>query len=253
MRVAIQTNCWRRDWRLVLGADRLRQLVERNAYPFEERTVLINELADYTSALRLADAAVESGLLTSRVVVEGYAEKAMAEMGVTREDLGGAYGYSIAELVGLHITGCEYLLYFMSDCMPTATHAWIPAALQLMESDPRIKVANLLWNGNTDEARAEAHWETEDFFVGSGFSDQCFLVRVDDFRGPILGHQHPASARYPQYGQQGFERRVDSWMRRHGYLRATYKHASYRHLNLPPTFGTRVMRRLRRSFGTVLR
>lgn len=249
MSVALQTNCWRRDWRLVLGAGRLQQLVERNSFPFEERTVLINELADYTGAFRLADAAIRSGLLTSRVVVEQHAAAAMAEAGLSTADLGEARGYSIAELVGLHLTRCEYLLYFMSDCLPMTTHDWIPAALRLMASDRRIRVANLLWNENAQEARAESLWETEDFFVGPGFSDQCFLVRVEDFRGPIYGHTHPASARYPAYVQAGFERRVDSWMQQHGYLRATYKHASYRHQNLPPPLGQRITTRLRRTLG----
>jgi hypothetical protein len=249
MSVAIQTNCWRRDWRLVLSADRLRQLVECNAYPFAERTVLINELASYAGAFRLADAAIASGLLTSRVVVEQHAAAAIAEAGLSNDDLADARGYSIAELVGLHTTRCEYLLYFMSDCLPMTTRNWIPSALRLMESDPRIKVANLLWNGNTDEARAESLEETEEFFIGPGFSDQCFLVRVADFRGHVYSHEHPASARYPDYVQAGFERRVDSWMRHNRYLRATYKHASYRHLNLPPTLGQRIKRRLRHTMS----
>jgi hypothetical protein len=143
------------------------------------------------------------------------------------------------------------VLYFMSDCLPETVSDWIPKALALLESSPQVRVANLLWEGKTAEARAEAEYETDNFFIGYGFSDQCYLVRTSDFRAPIYGHWHPSSARYPTYVHDGFERRVDSWMRNEGYLRATYRHASYQHRNLPPTFSQRLKRRVRRMLETV--
>lgn len=247
--VALQTNCWHRDWRMALRGPRLAQLTERSVFRFAERTLLINALSNYDGALQLAGKAIDSGVLTQAVVVEQHADAALAAVGLSRADLAGSYGYSIAELVGLHLTRCDYVLYFMSDCLPETITDWIPGALALMQAEPRIKVSNLLWNGNADEARAEADWETEDFFVGSGFSDQCYLVQAEEFRAPIYGFSHPGSERYPDYVQQGFERRIDSWMRQHGYLRATFKHASYRHANLPRPLGSRVAGRLRALAG----
>lgn len=243
--IALQTNCWHRDWRTALRGPRLTQLAERSTFPFTERTLLINALHRYDGALQLAGKAIEGGRLTQSIIVEQHADAALASFGLSRADLAFSYGYSIAELVGLHLTRCDYVLYFMSDCLPETVSDWIPKALALMRAEPRIKVANLLWNGNADEARGEADWETDDFFIGSGFSDQCYLVRVADFREPIYGLDHPASDRYPDYAPDGFERRVDSWMRQHGYLRATFKHASYRHTNLPRPFRSRVEGRIR--------
>ena len=251
--VALQTNCWHRDWRTALRGPRLTRLMERSAFPFTERTLLINALDRYDGALQLAGKAIEGGRLTQSVIVEEHADAALASVGLSRADLAFSYGYSIAELVGLYLTRCDYILYFMSDCLPETVSDWIPQALALMQSQPRIKVANLLGNGNADEARMEADWETGDFSVGSGFSDQCYLVRVADFRAPTYGFDHPGSAHYPDYGQQGFERRVDSWMRRHGYLRATFKHASYRHTNLPPSFRGRVEGRIKAVAGDLSR
>lgn len=247
--VALQTNCWHRDWRTALTGNRLRDLVERCSFPFAERTLLINRLPRYGKALALVEEAIRQGVLTRALIVEDHADAALASLGVTRGELGGGYGYSIAQMVGLATTPCDYVLYFMSDCLPETVSNWIPKALDLLQSSPDIKVANLLWNGNAAEARAEAEHETDDFFIGYGFSDQCFLVRASDFRAPIYGYAHPASQRYPVYGLDSFERRVDSWMRTEGYLRATFKHASYRHANLPPTLGQRVVRRVRRMLG----
>lgn len=244
-RVALQTNCWRRDWQEVLGTDRLRLLVERNDFAFSERVLLINALDDYAPAIALAKGAVEQGWISSWVIVEERADAALAAVGLTRADLADSYGYSIAELVGLHISAADYVLYFMSDCMPDETHSWIPQAITLLDDEPAIKVANLLWDGNLEEARRESVRDSGDFLIGRGFSDQCYLVRRTDLYAPIYGYNHPASARYPAYGRHGFERRVDSWMQTKGYLRATYKRASYSHTHRPLSIGERIQRRLR--------
>jgi len=59
------------------------------------------------------------------------------------------------------------------------------------------------------------------------------MVRTADFRQPIYSEQNAASSRYPGYGGELFEKRVDSWMRNHGHLRATYRHGAYEHESGP--------------------
>lgn len=134
--VALQTNCWHRDWRRALTGRRLYDLVERCNYPFAERTLLINRLPSYGKALRLAGRLVEEGVLTGALVVEDHADAALGLLGTSRAELAGAYGYSIAEMVGLATTRCDYVLYFMSDCLPETLSDWIPKALTLLESSP---------------------------------------------------------------------------------------------------------------------
>jgi hypothetical protein len=75
--------------------------------------------------------------------------------------------------------------------------------------------------------------------VGFGFSDQCFLVRTADFRAPIYNELNDLSARYPGYGGELFEKRVDAWMRNHGFLRATFKHGTYLHEKHDPAPASR--------------
>ena len=41
------------------------------------------------------------------------------------------------------------------------------------------------------------------------------------------------SKRYPRYGGDLFEKRVDSWMRNHAFHRLTWRHGSYEHRNFP--------------------
>ncbi|HEY2981086.1 MAG TPA: hypothetical protein VGJ22_07895, partial [Anaerolineales bacterium] len=125
---------------------------------------------------------------------------------------------------------------------PEQADGWIAAALDRFGKEPRVKVANLTWNGRYDEAKSESFSEDEDFYVGYGFSDQMYLVRTADFQSPPIYHeQHELSARYPVYGGELFEKRIDSWMRNNQFVRLTYKHASYEHRNFPVS---RVRRKL---------
>jgi hypothetical protein len=71
-----------------------------------------------------------------------------------------------------------------------------------------------------------------------------YLVKTADFKAPIYNETHPESERYPEYGGELFEKRVDSWMRRHDYQRLTFKHGSYIHKNFPKNRLKRKMRLL---------
>jgi len=248
--VTFETKCYERDWRRLLQTNRLQQMAGRNEFAFAEKVLIINNVKDWREVARHAGSAIEKGWLTKYYIAEDHAAEALNFFDLSREAFGKGYVYSIAELVSIYLCRTEFLLHFAGDCIPEKPHAWIPQALRTFDEDKSVKVANLLWNGDFAEAKSESSEETADFFKGFGFSDQCYLVRVADFRKPIYNHTHPVSARYPEYGGELFEKRADAWMRCHGHLRATYKHASYLHQNTPPAFGKRIQlfgQRVRRS------
>jgi len=233
--VTLETKCWEGDWERILKTDHLRVLAEHNGYPFASRILMINNVSDPAEVCRSAQRAVDDGRLTRFALVEDHADKALDFFGLTRDDLGRGYVYSIAELVAIYLCETEYLLHFSGDSFLPAPCEWIPRALAMFEADHRVRVANPTWNENYQEARRESFDETSDWYIGFGFSDQCYLIRTADFRGRIYGECHPASARYPTYGEELFEKRVDSWMRNHGWVRITYRHGSYHHLRAATT------------------
>jgi hypothetical protein len=98
-----------------------------------------------------------------------------------------------------------------------------------MENDPTIIVANPVWNFGYDEAKEIAFKEDEDWYYGYGFSDQCYLINPINFNKPIYNEHNPASGRYPDYGGESFEKRVDSYMRNNKLGRITNKYISYIH------------------------
>jgi len=230
--VIFETKCWEQDWEVLLKTDRLQQMIARNKFPFASRVLIINNVDDVAEVSRHAQAAVDRGVLTAFHVAADHAEEALRFFQIDRDSFGPGYLYSIAELVGVYLCRAEFLLHFSSDSILRSEVDWVTPTIELFR-DPQgavIGAANPMWHA--DWPRKEATAENENYFAGHGFSDQCYLVRTSDFRAPIYNERHPHSERFPKYGGQLFEKRVDSWMLNHRRFRLTYKHAFYDHENI---------------------
>lgn len=123
----------------------------------------------------------------------------------------------------MHFSSDSYIPVEFKKC------AWIEAAIEQMEKDRNVVVANPVWNYRYDEAKDESLCESEDgnFYMGYGFSDQCYLINTEFFKAPIYSFHHPDSDRYPRYGGELFEKRVDAYMRVNEKKRLTAKNVSY--------------------------
>ena len=230
--VTFETKTWQGDFRSVLDPRRMEQLIARNAHEFAARVVFVNNVDDPAAVMRRGRRLVSSGMLTDIVLVEEYATEALAHVGLSAADLSQGYVYSVAEIVGIYLCQTPFLLHFSSDSTLPDRYEWVPSALDVLARDPRVAVANLVWNGATESVLEESRYDDGEFAYGYGFSDQMYLIRRDDFRDRIYNFDDPASSRYPTYGGPLFERRVDSWMRSTGRLRATSLAGTYVHENI---------------------
>jgi hypothetical protein len=172
-------------------------------------------------------------VLSEYINVEEHAQNALDHFELSKESLGSGYYYSIAELVSLYLSKTDYLLHFSGDSLiAKETHKnWLELGLRVLEADPQVKVVNLSWDKYCKKEIEEKISETADYWNSIGFSDQMYLVRTEDFRGKIYNHHHPYSDRYPKYGGELFEKRVDSWLRVNEFYRATLKNGRYIHRN----------------------
>jgi hypothetical protein len=227
------TNCWEKDWDILLKTNFLETKILRNEVAFTKKTLIINNVKNREKVEANAKKVVDKGVITEYFFVEDYIDEALKRFQLTNETLGKGYYYSNHELVGVYLCETDYLLYFTGDTWLDRKVGWVEPAIVEMEKNEKYKVANPVWNRKYDEAKKEATSEIEDFYVGFGFSDQCFLVKTRDFKAPIYNESNPLSERYPKYGGETFEKRVDSWMRNHNYLRLTYKHGYYLHEDFP--------------------
>lgn len=243
--ITFETKCYEKDWAYLLKCDRLRRMKETCRYPFDRAVLHINNVEDPGHVARYAEKLVLSGVIDAFVHVADHAEEALSFFGCTRDDFKGGYYYSIAELVAIYLCQTDYLLHFSSDSIMANGEEWIGSALERMEEDRGIIVANPTWNDKFHRAAEESIGGDDRFYTGRGFSDQCYLVPVAAFRRPIYKERNPVSeSRFPEHGGDSFEKRVDAYMRNHGFLRITSKRASYRHKNFPGTGLRRLLRPL---------
>ncbi|PKH37659.1 hypothetical protein SAMN05192575_101671 [Nocardioides alpinus] len=246
--VTFETKVWEGDYRTILDRARLDAVISHNSWDFTARIVHVNNVDDPDQALSIGRALVADGVLDEVVLVDEHATDALNHFGLTRNDLGRGYVYSISELVSLYLCRTDYLLHLSGDTTPSGRVDWIPSALELLERRPEIAVANLSWTPDLSMVEAESSGRDGEFLLGYGFSDQMYLVRAAEFGQRIYGETHPASERYPEYGGELFEKRVDAWMRNHQRLRATWTSGHYVHENIRPAPS-----RMRRVLGRVKR
>lgn len=233
MTITLETKVWENDWELILKTSRLKELVNRCKHQFDKKILYINNVKDPLEVESYAQRWIDKGVIDQFVHVHEHADAALAFFNLSKEKLGKGYYYSIAELVSIYLTETTHLLHFSSDAIPEKNIPlnWLNQGIQILQENPQIKVFNLTWDKKYNEAQNESVSEDSNAYLGYGFSDQMYLIRTADFKAHIYEEVNAASERYPSYGGELFEKRVDSWMRNHQFLRATYKHGSYLHQN----------------------
>lgn len=242
--VTFETNCYEADWEILLKTNRLENMISRNGFDFSERLLYINNVVDVEKVKFYAEKLKSRNVISDYFVVEDFANETMKFFQLDREKLSTGYYYSIQMLVAIYRCKTDYLLHFTGDSILDGTVKWIEKSILKMESDSRVKVVNCLWNHNKKEVEGLALEQDDDFWLLNGFSDQCYLIKTNDFKQAIYSESHPASERFPAYVSEQFEKKVDSWMHNHNYLMATFKHGSYLHKSFSRNRIVRDMKRL---------
>lgn len=243
--VSFETKVWENDWRFILKEDYLVKLTENCNYKFSDKTIIINNVNDRRLVENRCEWLLNRGIITAFICVADHEERVLDKYDLSKELLGKGYVYSISELVSIDVCRSKYLLHFSGDSyLKKNEDSWITKSIQMMESNTDIIVANPIWNNKYREAKRESTEESEDFFIGQGFSDQCYLINADNFRHKIYNFKHPKSDRYPNYGGELFEKRVDSYMRFLNKKRITYKRLSYHSKNFSTHFLGRLLEKL---------
>lgn len=232
--VTFEIKVYENDWEYILKNNYLDKIISRCNYNFERKILFINNVNNLEKVKRYANKKVSQGIIDGCFVVDEYANEALNYFNIEKESFKGGYYYSIAELVSIYLCETKYLLHFSSDTFLAENNIdWIDDAIKVFEEKEDIIVANPTWNFSYEKAKKESIFEIDDFYVSYGFSDQCYLIKTNVFKKQIYNENHIDSVRYPKYGGQLFEKRVDSFMRNHNKLRITSKKVSYLHVNFP--------------------
>lgn len=244
--VTFATSCWEKDWRpILLDPNYLAvKQIGNHCFPFAETLLVINNVSNLDEVKRAAQAKVDAGVLTRFIVAEERAQEVLCHFRLRRSDFrvgedaslytgvnpDWIYYNALGPLTAIYSASNEYLLYLTGDVRLEKPISWIGKALRRMEKKSSYKVANLTWNENYLEAKAESYKKEWNFYVAKqGFSDQMFLVRTNDFLQPIYGEIRPDSNHFPR--GDVWEKRVFSFMKNRGWERITFRRGSYTHKN----------------------
>lgn len=228
--VSLFVNCFERDYRAVLSPGFMRAKAAQFRFPFKRVVVTLNNIADSSLAARLASDAVQRGEVDFFIEVTKALPEALATCGLSFSDLGIVRHYMDFALVAVTRAAPDYLLYCCAEVDLVEPFDWITDALAKLEQNRNILVVNPSWASDPEGARRESQRREGDHWVGSGFSDQCFLADAKRLAAPIYGYKHEAGARYPMSDLGDiFEKRIDAYMRHHNLLRASDRRIFYRH------------------------
>jgi hypothetical protein len=252
--VDLCVNCYERTYRDVLAPGFFPALLADQPHPFERRTVIINNVADRADATRRAVHLADVGELDAWFFVEDHISDALITTGLSLAELGRAPYFTDWGLVLVSVPGPDWLVHCDPEVRMVAPSDWVTPAMELMEADPRVMVANPRWYAPTprhDTLARTTLETTPGFALGLGFSDQLFLGRRSELAAPIYRQRCLASRRYPMANVGlSFEARVDAWMRHHDRLRANFLNATYAHPD--EIGGAYPARRMAEKLGSLL-
>jgi hypothetical protein len=234
--ITFETKCYENDWEYLLKTNYLDLMISRCNVNFEFKQLIINNVENPEIVKKYAQKKIDKGIIDAFYVVDDYIDEALQFFDINKESFGKGYNYSSSELVGLYLSKTKYHLHFSSDAfLPKLSKSdWIKEACQILDMNSEYVVANPCWDYEFETAIGQSVKSNfGNFIVGYGFSDQCYLVRSADFRAQIYNFKHPDSERYPKYGGELFEKRVDSFMRTNQLFRLTHSKESYVHRNFP--------------------
>lgn len=233
--VDLVVNTFERSYRDVLQPGVFERIAEENQFRFAKRVALVNNVDSPDHVRELAQPLLDSGEIDELHFVADLLPDAMRITGITERDLGRIRHYTDCSISAVTMAGSPWLLYWDADLHLDPPLDWITPSIDLMESDPRILVANPNWEPSTIEH--ETFERRGEFAIGRGFSDQLYLVRRAEFAQPIYHQRCIARRRYPMtHLGYIFEARVDAYMRHNGRLRAV--HTGTRYIHPPVGAGT---------------
>lgn len=231
--VDLVVNTFERTYRRAMSPGAVAAVAQANRHPFARRVVLINNVADRAQAAGLGEQLVEAGEIDEFRFVDEHVRGALAEVGLTEDELQPLLHYSDAPLVAATMPGSPWMLYWDPEARLLEPTDWVGPALELMHGDPRVMVANPSWeaadaSGRRPGVEREAIVVQDGFALGQGFSDQVFLAARRSLAAPIYDQRCIARIAYPAaHKAHVFEARVDAHMRHHARLRATSLSATY--------------------------
>ena len=223
--IAFQMSCYEKSYQLLLEKNLLRHnLSQFLDIDFEEKTVIVNNVVSMNHLLNLVD---ENFIDFNFINSQRNMGMVLNYFGLSLEDILKGLYYSIQHFTGIYNTKCDYLFHVSEDCgIDNLDSKFIEESITMLESNEKYVIAMPRWCKD-DNAIEKAEEDKGNFFIQYGFTDQIYIIKTKKFKEDIYHYKHPMSERYPSYGGECFEKRVDSFMRCNKYYGIVHKNYIY--------------------------
>jgi len=258
--LTIASTCWENDYDIILNTPYREKL-----FPdiVKHKMLIVNNVNDKAMVTSLADRAKAEGSITEFFYSEELSDTVLNDSNFFGRGQTGnisalftakpsfkqhvkailnrkpiqrkynGYWYSIAPLCAIYKCKTDWLLYFTEDTLIIdEDFSWIEKAQQLMQAEEKYISACPIWNYKIEEAHSQSEGSIGDFWITSGFSDQCFLLNAKKVREipNLLCEQNDfVNKTYMYYGGNYFERMLNAYMRNHGLKRLVHQKSIYFH------------------------
>lgn len=252
------TNVWEKTYRQYLVPGYLARKIQMHQFPFAERLVVINNVADKQTAELLASQLVQRGEIDRYVFVADLIDQALQKAHMSRGKLGAVAHYTTFNLVALYATQTPYLLYNDAEVELMKPGDWITSGIQQLQYNANVSCVNpnsahAPIESNEHHGKAFAYYG--DYGVDYGFSDHMYLVRTSLLTEPFHQRVHWASLRYPTaIVAPIFEQMMDSYHRIYHCVRFTDRRFVMHHIAEEGAYHPRIslLRRMRRRINRYL-
>jgi len=194
--VTFATKCYEKDWTKFLSGAFERKLPN---YPFKDCILYLNNGVPLN---------VDFKCNTSDVIPK--IDEVLEFFKLNDLDFKGGLFYSIAELTAIYECKTKYLCWVQGDTILTTDNNFVKQSIKILESEEDVSVVSPLSSVNT--------WH-DDNKKDHFFSDQCFIVRTEEFKKSIYNHDTPILNEYPSYAGVTFERLVGRYLHNTGKFR----------------------------------
>lgn len=236
--VTFFTQCWEGDWISIIKQGGLEKKIKNLNYNFYKKVLIITNVNNREIVEDSVKELINKSIIDEYYFTDDYSEKVLNYFDIDKESFNGGYWYSIGPLTSIYLCGTDYMVYLTADSLTDESNVnWIDSGINILSSQPDVKVANPIWNNDNigaetqevglqiDESRKNNEW-----WFGHGFSDQCFLIKSNFFKEKIYNTKNKiADLHYPNYAGDSFEKRVYSYLMNQKYYRITNKLTTYYH------------------------
>ncbi len=222
-------SCYENTWKEVIDSKLEKNLSLFSKDLFKEKRLIVNNVNSFWNVFEYFKRKHEE-IQTWGTWDEEVNEEILSTFGLSLKDFTIGLYYSIQHLSGIYLTECDYLLHVSEDCdISGLDDFFIVESIQEMEKSRRYIVAFPRWCPDIEDNFEQVLPKTGVFYYQYGFTDQVYLIKTEIFKRNIYRHKHPMSERYPSYGGECFEKRVDAYMRMERMYGIVHREYEYKH------------------------